>query len=125
MAEVMRPEKLDVSNDTSSLGSPELLHVLSVDDSISYKKFIERLLQVSSCKESKIIFNEKIVTCLYNKREILTFRMNCGGYWVKNHKGNFGYFGGEVRTINCKPAEELFNSMAVEFGEGLNSERVV
>ncbi|RID58829.1 hypothetical protein BRARA_F02096 [Brassica rapa] len=50
MAEVMRPEKLDMSNDTSSLGSPELLHVLAVDDSIVDRKFIERLLRVSSCK---------------------------------------------------------------------------
>ncbi|KAH0922691.1 hypothetical protein HID58_022709 [Brassica napus] len=50
MAEVMRPEKLDMSNDTSSLGSPELLHVLAADDSIVDRKFIERLLRVSSCK---------------------------------------------------------------------------
>lgn len=50
MADVMRPEKLDMSNDTSSLGSPELLHVLAVDDSIVDRKFIERLLRVSSCK---------------------------------------------------------------------------
>lgn len=46
----MRPEKLDMSNETSSLGSPELLHVLAVDDSIVDRKFIERLLRVSSCK---------------------------------------------------------------------------
>ncbi|KAL0876061.1 hypothetical protein Bca101_025766 [Brassica carinata] len=50
MAEVMRPEKFDISNDTSSLASPELLHVLAVDDSIVDRKFIERLLKVSSCK---------------------------------------------------------------------------
>lgn len=50
MAEVMRPEKLEISNDTSSLASPELLHVLAVDDSIVDRKFIERLLRVSSCK---------------------------------------------------------------------------
>ncbi|CAN8254929.1 unnamed protein product [Cochlearia groenlandica] len=41
MAEVMRPEKL---------ASAEMLHVLAVDDSIVDRKFIERLLRVSSCK---------------------------------------------------------------------------
>lgn len=50
MAEVMRPEKVEISSDTSSLASPELLHVLAVDDSIVDRKFIERLLRVSSCK---------------------------------------------------------------------------
>jgi two-component response regulator (ARR-A family) len=50
MAEVLRPEMLDISNDTSSLASPKLLHVLAVDDSMVDRKFIERLLRVSSCK---------------------------------------------------------------------------
>ncbi|KAF3572672.1 hypothetical protein F2Q69_00061307 [Brassica cretica] len=50
MAEVMRSETLNISNNTSSLASPELLHVLAVDDSIVDRKFIERLLRVSSCK---------------------------------------------------------------------------
>ncbi|KAH0847856.1 hypothetical protein HID58_091648 [Brassica napus] len=48
--------------------------------------------------------------------EIVKFSVKCGGYWVKNHRG-------DVRTINCKP-EELFNALAEEFGEGLNVQRV-
>lgn len=56
MAEVMRPEKLDITNDTSSLASPELLHVLAVDDSMVDRKFIERLLRVSSCKGNCFFF---------------------------------------------------------------------
>lgn len=56
MAEVMRPEKLDITNDTSSLASPELLHVLAVDDSMVDRKFIERLLRVSSCKGNWFFF---------------------------------------------------------------------
>lgn len=55
MAEVLRPEMLDISNDTSSLASPELLHVLAVDDSMVDRKFIERLFRVSSCK-GKVLF---------------------------------------------------------------------
>ena len=62
MAEVLRPEMLDISNDTSSLASPELLHVLAVDDSIVDRKFIERLLRVSSCKGKK----EKFLFILRN-----------------------------------------------------------
>ncbi|EOA24799.1 hypothetical protein CARUB_v10018078mg [Capsella rubella] len=53
MAEVLRPEMLDISSNdnTSSLASStELLHVLAVDDSMVDRKFIERLLRVSSCK---------------------------------------------------------------------------
>ena len=42
---------------------------------------------------------------------------------MKNHRGDVGYIGGEVRTINCKP-EELFNALAEEFGERLNVQRV-
>ncbi|KAL0664015.1 hypothetical protein Bca4012_100852 [Brassica carinata] len=55
--------------------------------------------------------------------EIVKFSVKCGGYWVKNHRGDVGYIGGEVRTINCKP-EELFNALAEEFGERLNVQRV-
>ncbi|KAL0713813.1 hypothetical protein Bca4012_020791 [Brassica carinata] len=50
MAEVMRSETLNISNNTSSSASQEPLHVLAVDDSIVDRKFIERLLRVSSCK---------------------------------------------------------------------------
>jgi two-component response regulator (ARR-A family) len=35
---------------SSKFGSPDPLHVLAVDDSHVDRKFIERLLRVSSCK---------------------------------------------------------------------------
>ncbi|XP_010550669.1 PREDICTED: two-component response regulator ARR5 [Tarenaya hassleriana] len=50
MAEVLLPEKIEISNGPSPSGSPELLHVLAVDDSHVDRKFIERLLKISSCK---------------------------------------------------------------------------
>ncbi|KAL1203937.1 Two-component response regulator ARR6 [Cardamine amara subsp. amara] len=48
MAEVLLPMKIETANDPSKFGSPDLLHVLAVDD--VDRKFIERLLRVSSCK---------------------------------------------------------------------------
>lgn len=50
MAEVMLPMKMEMANDPSKFTSPDLLHVLAVDDSHVDRKFIERLLKVSSCK---------------------------------------------------------------------------
>ncbi|XP_010444157.1 PREDICTED: two-component response regulator ARR6-like [Camelina sativa] len=50
MAEVLLPRKMEMSKDPSKFGSPDLLHVLAVDDSHVDRKFIERLLRVSSCK---------------------------------------------------------------------------
>ncbi|CAH2043767.1 unnamed protein product [Thlaspi arvense] len=50
MAEVLLPRKMEIAKDPSKFGSPHLLHVLAVDDSHVDRKFIERLLRVSSCK---------------------------------------------------------------------------
>jgi two-component response regulator (ARR-A family) len=50
MAEVMLPRKMEILNHSSKFGSPDPLHVLAVDDSHVDRKFIERLLRVSSCK---------------------------------------------------------------------------
>ncbi|CAA7035002.1 unnamed protein product [Microthlaspi erraticum] len=50
MAEVLLPRKMEIANGPSKFGSAHLLHVLAVDDSHVDRKFIERLLRVSSCK---------------------------------------------------------------------------
>ena len=63
-------------------------------------------------------FNDNFAASLCSMWEIMKFSVKCGGYWVKNHRGEVGYIGGEVMTINCK-SEELFNALAEEFGEGL------
>ncbi|KAG2326975.1 hypothetical protein Bca52824_009703 [Brassica carinata] len=47
---VMLPMKMEMVNAPSKFTSPDLLHVLAVDDSHVDRKFIERLLKVSSCK---------------------------------------------------------------------------
>lgn len=61
MAEVLLPRKMDIANGPSKFGSAHLLHVLAVDDSHVDRKFIERLLRVSSCKGNYIkkCFSEK------------------------------------------------------------------
>jgi len=76
MAEVLRPEMLDISNDTSSLASPKLLHVLAVDDSMVDRKFIERLLRVSSCKGNCCV-------CVYQKKVLCLFIL-CNLFKYKN-----------------------------------------
>jgi len=62
MAEVMLPRKMEILNHSSKFGSPDPLHVLAVDDSHVDRKFIERLLRVSSCKGNYYSYFEKSVS---------------------------------------------------------------
>ena len=52
-------------------------------------------------------FNDNFAASLCSMWEIMKFSVKCGGYWVKNHRGEVGYIGGEVMTINCKSEELL------------------
>ncbi|XP_010463179.1 PREDICTED: uncharacterized protein LOC104743834 [Camelina sativa] len=48
----------------------------------------------------------------------VTFLVNFGGYWVKNHVGDVAYLNGKDIAIECKP-EEFFIKLSAELGEGL------